>query len=139
MLKLEKIKPDLKRPKLPTIQSNDLTPFTLESVSHMKKGADDQTPMIENRKTKPAKDKNSSKHKLVSMKTNLCMVVGRMGLAVPWVTVFFKNKNMSKNFRQGTIDVFHYSNKSQGTLEYTPYGSTRNTYQDIFSSAYHNY
>ena len=138
MLHLEKIKPDLKKPKLPTIQSNDLTPLTLESVSHMNKGADEQKPVVEIKTNETAKDTISSKRRLVSMKNNM-YGSGSNGFGGTMGNSFFKNKNILKSSLQGTTYIFHHSNKLQGTLEYTPDSSAGNTYQDIFSGAYHKY
>lgn len=138
MLQLEKIKPDLKKPKLPTIQSNDLTPLTLESASYMNKGGDNQKPVEEIKTTKITKGKNSSKHKLVSIKTNV-YGGGSNGFGGTKGGSFTKNKNISKSSLQGTTDIFHHSNKSEDTLEYTPDSSTGNNYQDVFSGAYHKY
>ncbi|KAK5963642.1 Avo1p PWA37_003967 [Arxiozyma heterogenica] len=138
MLQLEKIKPDLKKPKLPTIQSNDLTPLTLESVSYMNKGTDVPKPEEEIKTAKITKGKNSSKHKLVSMKTNM-YGGGSTGFSSTMGNSFFKNKNTSKSSLQGTTDFFHHSNRSHGISEYTPDSSVGNNYQDIFSGAYHKY
>ncbi|CAL9734725.1 target of rapamycin complex 2 subunit Avo1p [Monosporozyma servazzii] len=130
-LQLAKMKPDLKKPKLPTIQSNDLTPLTLESISYMKKDNDTFKRVEDIRSAAVTKSKNISKHKLSSMKPN--------GYGGSVGNSFFKNKNTSKSSLQGPTDLFHHSNKSQGTLEYTPESSAGNNYQDIFSGAYHKY
>ncbi|EJT43332.1 AVO1-like protein [Saccharomyces kudriavzevii IFO 1802] len=151
-LHLEKMKPDLKKPVLPTIQSNDLTPLTLEPLNSYLKadaggavagGAAAAVP--ENAKVTSKAKKISAKYKLSLAKQHSSSSVASGNGSTAGGLVngngFFKNKNSSKSSLHGTLQ-FHNLNRSQSTMEHTPdtpNGVGDNNFQDLFTGAYHKY
>ncbi|CCD23319.1 Avo1p NDAI_0B02840 [Naumovozyma dairenensis CBS 421] len=124
-LHLEKIKPDMVKPNLPTIQSTDLTPLTLEpAISYLKAGdLEKKITTVPNGMIPTKTKRSSSKYKLglskqQSHSSNSSLVAGPSG----GNNGFFKSKNSSKI--------------SLHKPEIVPNG---NAYQDLFSGAYHRY
>lgn len=138
-LQLEKIKPNLTKPQLPTIQSNDLTPMTLEpapafmTTEDTNDGAAPATevpvPFTKLRKTSGKIKLNLSKQSS-SVSNNISS--NNSGS-------FFKNKDSSRHSLHTPMQNYH--NNHSGILnEYTPDNATsNNNFQDLFSGAYHKY
>ncbi|QID87913.1 Component of a membrane-bound complex containing the Tor2p kinase [Saccharomyces pastorianus] len=146
-LHLEKMKPNIKKPVLPTIQSNDLTPLTLEPLnSYLKADAGGAVAGVtENAKTASKPKRISAKYKLGLAKQHSSSSVASGNGSTAGGLVngngFFKNKNSSKSSLHGTLQ-FHHLNRSQSTMEHTPdtpTGVGDNNYQDLFTGAYHKY
>ncbi|GMM57973.1 Avo1 protein [Maudiozyma humilis] len=161
-LQLEKIKPNIAKPQLPTIQSNDLTPMTLEPapafLTQEANTADGAAPATEVpvpvnmlRKTS-GKFKSLSKHSSGSSNganqpgaganaSNAGLGPGAGTLPAGGSSGFFKNKNTSRGSLHTPIQTYH--NNHSGMLEYTPdtasNGNATNNFQDLFSGAYHKY
>lgn len=138
-LNLEKMKPDIKKPGLPTIQSNDLTPLTLEPGTGYLK------PEKVNEKTE--RENHSSAHKTLSRKK--LAAKHKLGLAtpnssgssnnsVPLGNGLFKSKNNSKTSLHGSIS-YYAPNRPLLAGTGIEAGLTDNGYQDLFSGAYHRY
>ena len=155
-LQLEKIKPNLTKPQLPTIQSNDLTPMTLEPApafltqeANNNDGAAPATevPVQVNKLRKTSgKLKNLSKHSSGSSTgANPSNVMGSANNGIPGTLPggnpgsFFKNKNTSRGSLHTPMQTYH--NNHSGMLEYTPdtTSNSNNNFQDLFSGAYHKY
>ncbi|SMN22889.1 similar to Saccharomyces cerevisiae YOL078W AVO1 Component of a membrane-bound complex containing the Tor2p kinase and other proteins, which may have a role in regulation of cell growth [Maudiozyma saulgeensis] len=138
-LQLEKIKPNLTKPQLPTIQSNDLTPMTLEpapafmTTENSNDGAAPATevpvPFTKLRKTSGKIKLNLSKQPSSGSNN-----VGSNNSGS-----FFKNKDSSRHSLHTPMQTYH--NNHSGILnEYTPDNETsNNNFQDLFSGAYHKY
>nr|CAI6760741.1 ADM_HP1_G0045810.mRNA.1.CDS.1 [Saccharomyces cerevisiae] len=145
-LHLEKMKPDLKKPVLPTIQSNDLTPLTLEPLnSYLKADAGGAVAAIpENTKVTSKAKKISTKYKLGLAKQHSSSSVASGSVSTAGGLAngngFFKNKNSSKSSLHGTLQ-FHNINRSQSTMEHTPDtpNGVGDNFQDLFTGAYHKY
>ena len=145
-LHLEKMKPDLKKPVLPTIQSNDLTPLTLEPLnSYLKADAGGAVAAVpENAKLTSKAKKISAKYKLSLAKQHSSSSVasgnGSITGGLANGNGFFKNKNSSKSSLHGTLQ-FHNLNRSQSTMEHTPDtpSGVGDNFQDLFTGAYHKY
>ena len=139
-LHFEKMKPDIKKPNLPTIQSNDLTPLTLETAGSYLKA--DNTGLNECVLEEPAKDtklpkssiksrKLSAKHKLgLTKQSSYSSNSSFMGTANG---SFFKTKNSSKS------SIHSNPGLAQNPLDHLTDNSTGNNYQDLFTGAYHKY
>lgn len=138
-LNLEKLKPDIKKPNLPTIQSNDLTPLTLEQgTGYLKPEKEDE---------KVERENHSSAHKTLSRKK--LAAKHKLGLTTPISTTnsnnsvplgngFFKSKNNSKTSIPGSLSYYAPNRPLLGGTGVAA-GLTDNGYQDLFSGAYHRY
>lgn len=148
-LRLDKARGDKTMTALPTIQSNDLTPLTLEvDNSYLKQK--DNAPVNDNYgnegngKYKPKK--SGTKHKLSLYKQNSSnSVVNNGGISVANASGigsgFFKSKNSSKSSLPGNA-VIGLGNLSQHHLGSTGdinSGNYPNQYQDLLTGAYHKY
>lgn len=156
-LRLEKLKINKDRkPMLPTIQSNGLTPLTLEPDLYLKAGKNNNntsnnantngntksnsTDNIANRQ--PGSRSRSNRSNTKSSKLNSIKPFGYSSSGNSFSgNSFFKNKNSSKSsLHGGTGNLFHNSNLSNNELEYIQDGHVvSNNYQDLFSGAYHKY
>ncbi|EDO16307.1 hypothetical protein Kpol_1053p45 [Vanderwaltozyma polyspora DSM 70294] len=134
---LEKIKPNMKKPVLPTIQSNDLTPLTLEqNTSYLKYDAPIQEAApVENKKA--GKSKKHSRYKLTLTKQN-SDPTNNNGSSSVVGSSFFKSRNSSKSSLHGSLPYF-YPNKSNSNLDDYSNEKDDNTYQDLITGAYHKY
>lgn len=129
-LKLQKCKPDLGKPNLPTIQSTDLTPMTLGPVSAY---LQPKAPIAEKPVTtesKPKSKKMGSKHKLMLT----TQISGSSNNSGNTVNAFFKGKNSSKTSLHGSYYAPDHSTPLSGTT-----GSGSNNYPELLSGAYHKY
>lgn len=137
-LGLEKMKPDTKKPTLPTIQSDDLTPLTLEpSTGYLKREKSEKAEkdnQTTNHKTLGRK-KLSAKHKLGIANQNSASSSNN---SVPAGNGFFKSKNNSKTSLHGSLS-YYAPNRPLLTASGVAAGLTDNGYQDLFSGAYHRY
>ncbi|CCF57118.1 hypothetical protein KAFR_0C01230 [Kazachstania africana CBS 2517] len=133
-LHLEKIRPDLKKPNLPTIQSNDLTPLTLEADRSYLNVDNDKKPVegsLGIARSASRSRKTSGKYKL-GLSKQVAYSAGVSGGG------FFKTKNTSKSSLQTPQQSYH-QNTSQHSISGTPENPNGNTFQDLFSGAYHKY
>ncbi|GAV52248.1 hypothetical protein ZYGR_0AG02390 [Zygosaccharomyces rouxii] len=138
-LNLEKLKPDIKKPNLPTIQSNDLTPLTLEpATGYLKPEKVDE---------KTERENHSNTHKTLSRKK--LAAKHKLGLAtpssaassnnsVPMGNGLFKSRNNSKTSLHGSLS-YYAPNRPLLAGTGVAAGLTDNGYQDLFSGAYHRY
>lgn len=136
-LQLEKIKPNLTKPQLPTIQSNDLTPMTLEPAPAFMTNED------VNDGAAPATEVPVPINKLRKtsgkIKLNLSKQTSSGSNNVNNTGSFFKNKDSSRHSLHTPMQMYH--NNHSGILnEYTPDNTNgNNNFQDLFSGAYHKY
>lgn len=133
-LHLEKSNPDLRKPNLPTIQSTDLTPLTLDRGSaYLAPSAPTKAAItpVENKPVGKYK-KLGAKHKLM-LSTQLS---GSSNTSGNTVNAFFKGKNSSKASLHGSYYAPDHSTPLSDT---TNTGSSSNNYQDLLSGAYHKY
>lgn len=135
-LQLQKSKPDIGKPNLPTIQSTGLTPLTLEPTSAYLKpqNAEKATVAPATKDNKPiVKTKRIGSRNKLSLNTQSS---GSSSISGSAVNGFFKIKNSSKT-------SLHGSYYNPGNL--TPTGGStsanggNSNYQDLFSGAYHKY
>ncbi|CDH12658.1 related to Target of rapamycin complex 2 subunit AVO1 [Zygosaccharomyces bailii ISA1307] len=137
-LGLEKLKPDTKKPNLPTIQSDDLTPLTLEPAAGYLKPEKIEKVEKDNQNTghKPlSKKKLSAKHKLGIANQSS---TSSSNNSVPVGNGFFKSKNNSKTSLHGSLS-YYAPNRPLLAASGVAAGLTDNGYQDLFSGAYHRY
>ncbi|CAR26269.1 ZYRO0B05742p [Zygosaccharomyces rouxii] len=138
-LNLEKLKPDIKKPNLPTIQSNDLTPLTLEpGTEYLKPEKVNEKSERENQSSAHrtlSKKKLAAKHKLGLSTPNSSTSSNN---SVPLGNGFFKLKNNSKTSLHGSLS-YYAPNRPLLAGTGVAAGLTDNGYQDLFSGAYHRY
>ncbi|CCE61166.1 hypothetical protein TPHA_0A00810 [Tetrapisispora phaffii CBS 4417] len=139
-LRLEKIKPNMKKPVLPTIQSNDLTPLTLDQQNAYLK-PDSPVEKVGEKSTvlskKSHKFKKSSKYKLSLSKQNGdSNLLSRSGSFTGGKN-FFKSSNSSKSSLHGSLPYFQGGKSGPDLDDYA--GEAEGHYQDLVSGAYHKY
>lgn len=134
-LHLEKTKFDMRKPNLPTIQSNGLTPVTLD-VTHgyLKPEQEEKVHAVKETKTLNKPKKLGPKHKLglttqVSESSNASGSANATG-------GFFKSKNSSKSSLHGS---YYAPNRLAPNVDGSNVDSSGNNFQDLFSGAYHKY
>lgn len=133
-LHLEKSRPDLAKPNLPTIQSTDLTPMTLDPTSAYLKP---ESPTIT--KVASAENKPSTKYKKAGSKHKLILstqISGSSNTSASTVNAFFKGKNSSKASLHGSYYVPDHSTPVSGTMNT---GGSSSNYPELLSGAYHKY
>lgn len=135
-LQLEKIKPNLTKPQLPTIQSNDLTPMTLEpGLQYMNVPNDNGVAQA----TEVPVHVNKSRKASGKLKLNLTKQNSSGSSSVAGTSGgFFKNKNSSKSSLHTPMQTYH-QNHSDILNGDTPDNATTSNFQDLFSGAYHKY
>lgn len=147
-LRFEKLKINNDRkPMLPTIQSNGLTPLTLEPDLYLKSGKNNGSKGNTNDANdayNTSKQLNSrSRSNRSNTKSSKLSSIKPLGYSSSGNSFsgngFFKNRNSSKTSLHGTTNIFHNSTLSNNELEYTQDGHIGNNYQDLFSGAYHKY
>lgn len=163
--KMEKLKADPTIPVLPTIQSSDTTPLTLEATnSYLKMKPDDK---YKNMKSGSKSKKSSTKYKLGLTKqgslssnhsggggagTNSNQNMNTGGnLIGNGTSSLFKSKNSSKSSLHGPLQFYHLNrsqsnmdnranyNKSMNNGNNSATNVSSNNFQDLFSGAYHRY
>ncbi|QLG74972.1 hypothetical protein HG535_0H02990 [Zygotorulaspora mrakii] len=132
-LKVQKAMPDIAKPTLPTIQSNDLTPLTLEPLNAYLQPVDGEKQQNVVKESKPPSKlkKLGSKHRL-GLTTQISGSSNTSGVNTP--SGFFKNKNSSKSSLHGSLQYYTPNRSSLNVI-----GNGTGTYQDLFSGAYHKY
>ncbi|QLL34368.1 hypothetical protein HG536_0G02290 [Torulaspora globosa] len=132
-LHLEKCRPDLAKPNLPTIQSTDLTPMTLDPSAYLKPESPTVTKVasLENKPSTKYR-KAGSKHKLVLS----TQISGSSNTSGSTVNAFFKAKNSSKASLHGSYYAPDHSTPVSGTMNT---GGSNSNYPELLSGAYHKY
>lgn len=132
-LKVPKLMPDITKPNLPTIQSSDLTPLTLEPLNAYLQPEETNKPDF-TKESKPQSKlkKLGSKHRLGLT----AQISGSSNTSAGGNTPsgFFKNKNSSKSSLHGSLQ-YYTPNRSSLNVS----GNGQSNYQDLFSGAYHKY
>ncbi|KAL3236683.1 Avo1p [Nakaseomyces bracarensis] len=164
--KMEKLKADPTIPVLPTIQSSDTTPLTLEpSTSYFKAKPDEK---YKSMKSGSKSKKGSSKYKLGLAKQSSFTSSNSVGagagtgsnhnsnssggnIIANGTSTLFKSKNSSKSSLHGPLQFYHLNrsqsnmdnrasySKSVGTSDISTSNVGANNFQDLFSGAYHRY
>lgn len=135
-LKLEKSRPDIGKPKLPTIQSTGLTPLTLEPTSaylgpqNAEKAA--AVPITKESRPTIKTKRLGSKNKLILTTQNS----GASNISGSTSNGFFKTKNSSKTSLHGSYYTPDHLTPNGGGISA---GGGSTNYQDLFSGAYHKY
>ncbi|QLQ80287.1 hypothetical protein HG537_0D02880 [Torulaspora globosa] len=132
-LHLEKSKPDLAKPNLPTIQSTDLTPMTLgPNCAYLKP----ESPTIT--KVASVENKPSTKYKKAVPKHKLMLstqISGSSNTSGNTVNAFFKGKNSSK----ASLPSYYAPDRSTPASGTMNTGGSSNNYPELLSGAYHKY
>ncbi|CCH61651.1 hypothetical protein TBLA_0F01080 [Henningerozyma blattae CBS 6284] len=149
-LHLQKMKPDMKKPVLPTIQSNDLTPLTLEpagsylkpdneeSISEAQEVASTTNSSNTGKDKDTLTSKKSSKFKkqTAKMKLNLTSTTNASNA----VNGLFKTKNSSKTSLHNPLPFYHTSSiQAIQDMDTNAENTGDSAYQDLVSGAYHKY
>ena len=162
--RLEKLKADTSMPVLPTIQSSDMTPLTIDrgGKSFLKGKNEDKTSEVKATKSK----KSSSKYKLslakqTSSSSNQSAnglgigngnmhTIGGSNALTSGANSLFKSKNSSRSSLHGPLQ-FYNINRSQTNIDVkagpskplsvddSTTNNSANNFQDLFSGAYHRY
>lgn len=137
-LNLVKMKPNIKKPVLPTIQSNDLTPLTLDNNNAYLKPdiPKEKVPIADSKKVN--KFKKHSKYKLSIAKQNSDSSIMNGSGSFTGGSSFFKSRNSSKTSLHGSLPYFH-ANRSTSNIDDFNGDNDDNKYPDLFSGAYHKY
>lgn len=134
-LHLQKMRNDILKHTLPTIQSNNLTPLTLDvGNSYLKADVNDDETINQRSnsvQSTPEKSKRSKKFKKQTSKMKLNLNSSNNAL--------FKSKNSSKGSLHKPIPFYHSTDfqDMQNLDNYDP--GLSSAYQDLISGAYHKY
>ena len=162
-LQLEKIKPNLNKPQLPTIQSNDLTPLTLPDQSYLQKPGETAAPVAEPNTTTTAtavatttntttttstatvgtkrhvlkSRRSSTKYRLNLTKQSPVGSISNHNSTSE--NSIFKTKNPSRSSLYASLPFYHQNYPNTLFGQSPGAASVGNNYQDLFSGAYHKY
>ena len=166
-LQLEKIKPNLNKPQLPTIQSNDLTPLTLPDQSYLQKPGETAAPVADPNTatttttataattaitpTTSVASTTSTNNKKHVLKSRRSSTKYRLNLTKqsPVGSIsnhnstsengIFKLKNPSRGSLYASLPFYHQNYPNTLFGQSPGAASVGNNYQDLFSGAYHKY